>query len=129
MAEETRVKHQGSPVIIPAAAKKHIEEHFGLVATGDNSISVARMVAPPGWKEPFQQPEFDEYILMIRGRQAVEVDGREYVVSAGESLRVKKNSRVRYANPFSESAEYWSICTPAFSPETVHRDDEAQSPG
>jgi mannose-6-phosphate isomerase-like protein (cupin superfamily) len=122
MSEENRVKVQASPVIIPADLNKHIEEHFGLLSTGDADISIARMVAPPGWDEPAQQPEFDEYVLMVRGKQSVTVDGSEYVISAGESMRIGKNCRVRYANPFDETAEYWSICIPAFSLETVHRD-------
>lgn len=124
MGGQSKVKHQNSPVIIPADAQKHIEEHFGLAATGDGAASIARMVAPPGWREPPQRPEFDEYVLMVKGRQTVEVDGQKYVVSAGESMRIEKNRRVRYANPFNEPAEYWSICIPAFSLETVHRDDD-----
>ena len=121
MSDDKRITVQASPVAIFAEGKKQIEEHFGLVSTADETISIAHMIAPPGWREPAQQPEFDEYILMIRGRQSVTVDDREHVVSAGQSLRVNKGTRVRYANPFAETAEYWSICIPAFSPQTVHR--------
>jgi len=35
---------------------------------------------------------------------------------------VRAGSRVQYANPFGEPAVYWSVCIPAFSPETVHRE-------
>ncbi len=29
---------------------------------------------------------------------------------------------VRYSAPGADGAEYWAICLPAFSPDTVHRD-------
>ena len=80
------------------------------------------MVAPPGWSEPFQKPGFDEYTLVSRGRKLFEVDGDEIEVAAGESILIKKGSRVRYSNPFDEACEYWSVCLPAFSIETVNRE-------
>ena len=124
MNPENCVTYQDAPLIIPAAGNKHIEEHFGLAAGGGEAISVARLIAPPGWREPAQQPEFDEYVLMVKGRQSVTVDGREYVVAAGESIRIAKGCRVRYSNPFDASAEYWSVCLPAFSLGTVRRDED-----
>ncbi|MCB0259499.1 MAG: cupin domain-containing protein [Calditrichaeota bacterium] len=114
---------QTSPFRVPTSDGKHIEEHFGLAAGGDGAISIARMVAPPGWSEPFQQPEFEEYTLMVRGRKQVEIDGETLVLHAGESLLVRRGARVRYANPFDAEAEYWSVCRPAFSPDTVHREE------
>lgn len=114
---------QSSPFRVPTTDGKQIEEHFGLAGSGDGAVSIARMVAPPGWSEPFQQPEFDEYTLMVRGRKQVEIDGEILVLHAGESLLVRRGARVRYANPFDEAAEYWSVCRPAFSPDTVHREE------
>jgi hypothetical protein len=32
---------------------------------------------------------------------------------------------VRYSSPGPEGAEYVAVCLPAFSMETVHRDEEA----
>ena len=80
------------------------------------------MVAPAGWSEPHQIPEFDEYTLVSRGKKRFEVDGEEIIVSAGESILIKKGSRVRYSNPFDEECEYWSICIPAFSLNLVNRE-------
>ncbi|MFW5811914.1 MAG: cupin domain-containing protein [Alkalispirochaetaceae bacterium] len=116
-------RKQSAPSIIPVPGGKRIEEHFGGVATGDETISIARMVAPPGWAEPVQQPDFDEYTLMVRGRKRIEVDGEVIELVAGESLLVHRGTRVRYANPFDLEAEYWSVCTPAFSPDLVNRED------
>jgi mannose-6-phosphate isomerase-like protein (cupin superfamily) len=79
------------------------------------------MVAPPGWSEPVQRPEFDEYTLVIRGRKQVEVSGEVVTLEAGQSILVPRGVPVRYSNPFAEEVEYVSVCVPAFSPELVHR--------
>lgn len=114
-------KKQTSPSKIPVPGGKLIEEHFGNVATGDDSVSIAHMVAPAGWSEPEQRPDFDEYTLMIRGKKRVEIEGKSVDLSAGESLLVHKGTLVRYSNPYDEDAEYWSVCIPAFSVDRVHR--------
>jgi hypothetical protein len=31
---------------------------------------------------------------------------------------------VRYSTPYPGGAEYVAVCLPAFSPDTVHRDDD-----
>lgn len=92
-----------------------------MVATEDDEVSIARMVAPPGWSEPAQRPEFDEFTLMVKGRKRIVIEGEPIELSAGESLLVSKGTLVEYSNPFEEEAEYWSVCIPAFSPERVHR--------
>ena len=52
------------------------------------------MVAPPGWSEPYQNPEFDEYILMVRGRKQIEIEGETVTLKVSESLLVRKGARV-----------------------------------
>ena len=113
---------QGDPFVVPTNDGKLIEEHFGLATSKTQGLSIARMVAPPGWSEPHQNPEFDEYTLISRGKKKFEVDGEEIIVSAGQSILIKKGSRVRYSNPFEEQCEYWSVCIPAFSLALVHRE-------
>jgi mannose-6-phosphate isomerase-like protein (cupin superfamily) len=113
---------QSEPFTVPTEDGKLIEEHFGIPSTSTKDVSVARMVAPPGWSEPPQTPEFDEFTLMVRGRKRIVVDGDEIDLSAGESLLVRAGTRVQYANPFDEPAEYWSVCRPAFSPDRVNRE-------
>lgn len=61
---------QKSPFIVPTNDGKHIEEHFGLIAGGSSQLSIARMIAPPGWSEPFQTPDFDEYTYIISGKNS-----------------------------------------------------------
>jgi len=114
---------QTDPFIVPTTDGKLIEEHEG-VSTGNKAVSIARMIAPPGWGEPFQQPGFDEYTLVSSGRKQIEVDGETLVLTGGQSILIKSGSRVRYSNPFDAPCEYWSVCLPAFSIDTVHRDDE-----
>ncbi len=114
---------QDNPFVVPTTDGKLIEEHFGLATSKNSNVSIAHMVAPPGWSEPHQNPEFDEYTLVSSGKKMFEVDGEEIVVSAGQSILIKKGSRVRYSNPFEESCEYWSVCIPAFSMDLVHREE------
>ncbi|MEX0636427.1 MAG: cupin domain-containing protein [Ferruginibacter sp.] len=113
---------QTKPFVVPTTDGKLIEEHTGLTSTGEFTHSIARMVAPSGWAEPFQQPIFDEYTLVNKGKKQFEIDGATIVLEAGQSMLIKAGSRVRYSNPFDEPCEYWSICIPAFSIETVNRE-------
>jgi mannose-6-phosphate isomerase-like protein (cupin superfamily) len=113
---------QNQPFVVPTTDGKLIEEHFGLASAHGSAFSVAHMVAPPGWSEPFQTPEFDEVTIMIRGKKQVEADGEVFTIEAGETLLIRKGTRVRYANPFDEPADYWSLCVPAFSIDTVGRE-------
>ena len=52
---------QNAPFVVPTTDGKVIEEHWGRATDGNQEISIAHMVAPSGWSEPFQTPEFDEY--------------------------------------------------------------------
>jgi mannose-6-phosphate isomerase-like protein (cupin superfamily) len=113
---------QKSPFIVPTTDGKVIEEHFGKATDGNAQISVAHMIAPPNWSEPFQTPEFDEYTYVIKGKKQFIVDGEIVVLEAGESIKLEKNIRVQYSNPFAEPCEYMSVCTPAFSIDLVHRE-------
>ena len=114
---------QKNPFKVPTTDGKLIEEHVGLASTGNKALSIARMVAPPHWSEPFQTPDFDEYTLVSRGKKMVEADGEKIVLEGGQSILIKGGTRVRYSNPFEEECEYWSVCLPAFSMDAVHRDE------
>lgn len=115
---------QRTPIQVPVPGGKVINEHMGLASTGDAQMSVAHMVAPAGWDEPAQTPAFDEVTLVLRGAVIVEHDGTETMVNAGESIVTRAGERVRYRTG-AEGAEYVAICTPAFSPENVHREENA----
>jgi mannose-6-phosphate isomerase-like protein (cupin superfamily) len=116
------------PSIIEAAGNKpkRIEEYIGQVNSGTAAVSVARMVSPPGWKEPGQQPEFDEYTLVLKGRLRVEHKEGTLDVQAGQAIIAHAGQWVRYSTPQSEGAEYIAVCLPAFTPDTVRRDDPSE---
>ena len=44
-------------------------------------------------------------------------------VKAGEAYIAKKGVEVQYSTPGTEGAEYIAVCLPAFSPQSVHRDE------
>ncbi len=59
MSSSKKYTIQNSPFIVPTTDGKLIEEHFGQATDGNIDISIAHMIAPAGWSEPFQTPEFD----------------------------------------------------------------------
>jgi len=112
------------PTVIEAAGNKPkvIQEFIGRVNSRTESISVARMISPGGWVEPGQTPEFDEYTVVLRGTLRVESKTGTTDVRAGQAIVTHAGEWVRYSTPDNDGAEYVAVCTPAFSPATVHRD-------
>jgi mannose-6-phosphate isomerase-like protein (cupin superfamily) len=112
------------PTVIEAAGNtpKLILEFAGRVNTRTADLSVAHMKSPPGWIEPGQRPEFDEYTVVLHGTLRVEHVGGVIDVSTGQGIVARKGEWVRYSTPAAEGAEYIAVCLPAFSPSTVHRD-------
>lgn len=113
------------PTVIAAAGNKpkRIEEYAGRVNSGHAGVSVARMISPQGWMEPGQRPEFEEITVVLRGVLRVEHVGGTLDVRAGQAVVAHAGEWVRYSSPDEGGAEYVAICVPAFSPDTVHRDD------
>ena len=116
-----KYKIQKSPFVIPTADGKLIEEHFGHT-TQQEELSIAHMVAPSGWSEPFQTPAFDEYTYIIKGKKQFNIEGEIVVLSAGQSIKIEKGARIQYSNPFDIECEYLSVCLPAFSIGLVNRE-------
>ena len=112
------------PSIIKAAGNKEkiIKEHFGIVSSNSPEVSIAHMKSPEGWEEPGQCPEFDEYTVIFKGLLRVKTKDEEYLLKQGEAIMTRKGEWVQYSTPFSDGAEYISVCIPAFSPELVNRD-------
>jgi mannose-6-phosphate isomerase-like protein (cupin superfamily) len=111
-----------APTRIPVPGGKTIDEYVGRVTTGEAGVSVAHMVAPPGWDEPAQTPEFDEITVVLRGVVRVEHDGGLLEVPAGQAVVTARGERVRYSTG-PEGAEYVAVCLPAFAPDLAHRED------
>ena len=117
------MKKISSPSIIESAGNKPkvIEEYVGRVNSGTNSISIAKMSSPSGWREPGQKPQFDEYTIVLRGTLKVESRTETLIIKEGEAVIVNSGEWVRYSTP-NEGAEYIAICLPAFSLDIVNRD-------
>ena len=111
-----------SPTVVDAAGEppKTIREVVGRVNTGEGRVSIAHMTSPPGWSEPWQRPDFDEWTYVLRGAVVVEHDGGRFDVVPGQAVHAAAGERVRYSTP--EGADYVAVCLPAFSPDSVHRD-------
>src|ERR1700733_8503062 len=110
---------------IPSAGNKPkpIDEYVGRVTTKTSAASVAHMRSPSGWLEPGQTPEFDEFTIVLKGILRVEHKGGSLDVHAGQAVVAHAGEWVRYSTPQEEGAEYIAVCLPAFSMETVNRDE------
>ena len=101
---------------------KIIKEFFGRVNSKTEELSIAKMNSPVGWAEPGQTPEFDEYTVVLKGCLKVETKSETFNIRAGEAIKTEKGEWVRYSTP-NEETEYIAVCYPAFSNDTVHRDE------
>jgi len=81
------------------------------------------MRSPSGWSEPGQQPDFDEFTVVLKGALLVESKDGMIEVRAGQSVIARRGEWVRYSTPGPDGAEYIAVCLAAFDPATVHRDD------
>ncbi len=119
------IQHIRQPAVVQSAGNKpkRIEEFIGGVNTGTAGVSIARMRSPGGWVEPGQRPDFDEYTVVLSGLLRVQSAEGSVDVRAGEAVIVPRHTWIQYSTPEAEGAEYIAVCLPAFSPNTVHRDD------
>ncbi len=118
--------HIISSSVIKAAGNKPkiIEEFIGRVNSKSAEVSIAKMKSPEGWVEPGQTPEFDEYTIVLKGILRVTSKDATYNVKAGEAIMTHKGEWIQYSTPEPEGAEYIAVCLPAYSPDTVHRDNQ-----
>ena len=102
---------------------KIIREFIGRVNSKTDDVSIAKMISPSGWSEPRQTPEFVEYTFVLNGTLKVETKADSYDIHKNEVIIAHKGEWVRYSSPYPEGAEYIAVCLPAFSPDTVNRDE------
>lgn len=113
------------PSVIEAAENqpKIIEEYFGRVNSSTDEVSIAKMKSPQGWVEPGQRPAFNEYTLVLKGTLCVKTENETFEIKAGSAILTKKGEWIQYSTPYQDGAEYIAVCIPAFSMETVNRDN------
>jgi ethanolamine utilization protein EutQ len=112
------------PTRITAAGNKTklIDEYIGRVNSKTSALSVAHMRSPQGWQEPGQAPEFDEFTIVLKGTLRVQHEAGSLDVAAGQAVIAHRGEWIQYSTPHEGGAEYIAVCLPAFSMETVHRD-------
>jgi ethanolamine utilization protein EutQ len=115
IAQPTRISAAGTK-------PKLIDEYIGRVNTKTDGVSVAHMRSPQGWEEPGQTPEFDEFTLVLKGMVRVRHKDGEIDVGPGQAVITHRGEWIQYSTPTEGGAEYIAVCLPAFSMETVHRD-------
>jgi ethanolamine utilization protein EutQ len=116
IAQPSRIQSAGNK-------PKLIDEYVGRVNTKTSAASVAHMRSPQGWLEPGQTPEFDEFTIVLKGLLRVEYKNGTLDVAAGQAVIAHAGEWVRYSTPQEGGAEYIAVCLPAFSMETVNRDE------
>jgi mannose-6-phosphate isomerase-like protein (cupin superfamily) len=116
IAQPTRIQAAGNK-------PKLIDEYVGRVNSKTSALSVAHMRSPQGWVEPGQSPEFDEFTIVLKGMLRVDHKAGTLDVRAGQAVVAHAGEWVRYSTPEESGAEYIAVCLPAFSMETVHRDE------
>jgi len=118
-------KHIKSPTQVKSAGTKFklIQEFVGKVNSDTSDISIAKMNSPAGWEEPEQTPAFDEYTFVLKGSMRVKTHNKTFIINANEIFIANKGETVQYSTPGAEGCEYIAICLPAFSPDTVNRNE------
>ena len=116
IAQATRITAAGNK-------PKLIDEYIGRVNSKTPGVSVAHMRSPQGWIEPGQTPQFDEFTIVLKGTVRVEHQDGSLDVTAGQAVITHAGEWVRYSTPEPGGAEYIAVCLPAFSMQTVHRDE------
>jgi mannose-6-phosphate isomerase-like protein (cupin superfamily) len=111
-----------NPTRIPVPGGKLLDEYLGRVNSKESGVSIAHMRSPSGWTEPGQQPDFDEFTVVLRGSLRVESHGGVLDVQAGQAVVANRGEWVRYSTPGPEGAEYIAVCVPAFDLASAHRD-------
>jgi quercetin dioxygenase-like cupin family protein len=104
----TRIQAHGQP-------PKTIEEFIGRANSKTESVSIARMVSPPGWNEPGQTPEFDEFTLVLRGELQVETREGVNRVAAGQAIIINRGEWVRYSASSPRSGVYRCVSACLFA--------------
>ena len=116
VAQPTRISAAGTK-------PKLIDEYIGRINTRTAGVSVAHMRSPQGWEEPGQTPAFDEFTLVLKGMVRVRHRSGQMDVTQGQAVIAHAGEWIQYSTPADEGAEYIAVCLPAFSLETVHRDE------
>jgi uncharacterized protein (DUF952 family)/mannose-6-phosphate isomerase-like protein (cupin superfamily) len=117
----------GKSVTVVEVGGLCIDELAGNVSTGDDTMSIARVIVSEPAAEPWLTLEYDEWICVIKGKIELHYgDCQILVVKAGETCLISKGERFRPVFPVG-GTEYFPVCIPAFKPERCHREEDVVS--
>jgi quercetin dioxygenase-like cupin family protein len=95
-----------------------ISELLGRVTTGDESLSVARIVMPPGGGQPPRRNRFYELLIVVAG--SCEVDLPDGTIQLQPDDVLELPPLTLYAERGGpDGCVAWAICRPAFNRELV----------
>ena len=94
-----------------------LRELVGIPSMNVNKYSVAHIVAPAGSSGTTRQNQFDEILLGIAGRGAVQLDHATHDLGPKELLLLPAGTRYTLVASGDGPWELWAICVPAFRPE------------
>jgi uncharacterized cupin superfamily protein len=98
-----------------------ISEYFGNVATKDAGLSACHVKISGACEEAWQTPDFDEYVLIESGEVHLQHAGGTTIVKGGSGVFLPAGFRVKWI--FPAACTYIPICTPAFSPDNINREE------
>jgi hypothetical protein len=99
-----------------------IDEYIGRVNSNHGRVSIAILSCPPGWIEPGQTPEFEEFTIVLKGMLRIAHRAGILDIPAGQGIITHPGEWVQYSTPGAEGAEYLAVCLPAFDLDMAHRD-------
>ena len=106
--ERDLVTHDGS----------RISELLGRVSNGDESLSVARIVMPPGGGQPLRRNRFHEVLIVVSGSCEVDLPGGTVRLVPDDVLELPPLTL--YAERGGpDGCVAWAICRPAFRRDLV----------
>jgi quercetin dioxygenase-like cupin family protein len=111
-----------TPIGCVGSISKFANEFVGLVNTGNSKLSITRVQSPAGWVGVGQYADYHEYRLILSGMLHVEYDAGSFDAQAGQCVDIEPGEWVHYSSPEAGGADYVTVCLPAFSLATVHRD-------
>ncbi|MBN2456277.1 MAG: hypothetical protein JXB29_07070 [Sedimentisphaerales bacterium] len=80
-------------------------------------VSVSTVIEVINHISIFETSCFDKGFLRVK------TENETVDISANEAMISPRGQWVQYSTPGPEGAEYIAVCIPAFSPDTVHRDE------
>ncbi len=94
-----------------------VRELLGMSSMNVSKYSVAHIVAQAGSHGVSRQNQFDEILIVIKGRGTVQQDYVTHELEPTDVLLLPSGTRYSIDAGADEDFEMWAICVPAFRPE------------